>query len=51
MITVWPDDRIFIAMEYLPGGNLKERMALSLGPNEALDILVQLGRPWTSCTA
>jgi eukaryotic-like serine/threonine-protein kinase len=38
------DDHIFIAMEYLPGGNLKERMALGLGPNEALDILVQLGR-------
>jgi eukaryotic-like serine/threonine-protein kinase len=38
------DDHIFIAMEYLPGGNLKDRMALGLGPNEALDILVQLGR-------
>jgi hypothetical protein len=38
------DDHIFIAMEYLPGGNLKDRMSLGLGPNEALDILVQLGR-------
>jgi serine/threonine protein kinase len=38
------DDHIFIAMEYLPGGNLKDRMALGVGPNEALDILVQLGR-------
>ena len=38
------DDHIFIAMEYLPGGNLKDRMALGLGPHEALDILVQLGR-------
>jgi DNA-binding winged helix-turn-helix (wHTH) protein len=37
------DDHIFIAMEYLPGGNLKDRMSLGLGPNEALDILVQLG--------
>jgi eukaryotic-like serine/threonine-protein kinase len=38
------DDHIFIAMEYLPGGNLKDRMSLGVGPNEALDILVQLGR-------
>jgi serine/threonine protein kinase len=38
------DDHIFIAMEYLPGGNLKDRMMLGLGPNEALDVLVQLGR-------
>jgi len=38
------DDHIFIAMEYLPGGNLKDRMTLGVGPNEALDILVQLGR-------
>jgi len=38
------DDHIFIAMEYLPCGNLKDRMSLGLGPNEALDILVQLGR-------
>jgi predicted Ser/Thr protein kinase len=38
------DDHIFIAMEYLPGGNLKDRMSRGLGPNEALDILVQLGR-------
>ncbi len=38
------DDHIFIAMEYLQGGNLKDRMALGLAPNEALDILVQLGR-------
>lgn len=38
------DDHIFIAMEYLPGGNLKDRMARGIGPSEALDILVQLGR-------
>jgi len=38
------DDHIFIAMEYLPCGNLKDRMMLGLGPNEALDVLVQLGR-------
>lgn len=38
------DDHIFIAMEYLPGGNLKDRMSLGIGPNEALEILVQLGR-------
>jgi predicted Ser/Thr protein kinase len=38
------DDHIFIAMEYLQGGNLKDRMALGVAPQEALDILVQLGR-------
>jgi eukaryotic-like serine/threonine-protein kinase len=38
------DDHIFIAMEYLQGGNLKDRMALGLAPQEALDVLIQLGR-------
>ena len=38
------DDHIFIAMEYLQGGNLKDRMTLGLAPQEALDVLIQLGR-------
>jgi len=38
------DDHIFIAMEYLQGGNLKDRMAIGLAPQEALDVLIQLGR-------
>ena len=42
------DDHIFIAMEYLPGGNLKERMALGLTTKRSTSCS---WAAWTSCTA
>jgi serine/threonine-protein kinase PpkA len=38
------DDYLFVAMEYLPCGDLRERIKLGIKPYEALGILLQLAR-------
>ncbi len=38
------DDYLFVAMEHIQGGDLRERISLGIAPDEALDILQQLAR-------
>jgi serine/threonine protein kinase len=38
------DEYVFVAMEYIQGGDLRERISLGVTPAEALRILVELAR-------
>jgi eukaryotic-like serine/threonine-protein kinase len=38
------DDYLFVAMEYIEGGDLRERMSKGISPEQAMDILCQLAR-------
>ena len=40
----YTDDHIYIAMEYLPGGDLKKRLDAGVTPHQALEYVIAIGR-------
>lgn len=42
-IGVTDDNALYISMEYIKGGDLKSRIGIPMSPEEALDILVNIG--------
>ncbi len=43
-IGVTDDNALYISMEYIEGGDLKARMGIPMSPEEALDILIKIGK-------
>jgi serine/threonine-protein kinase PpkA len=42
-IGVTDDNALYISMEYIKGGDLKSRIGIPMSPEEALDILINIG--------
>ncbi|OGT75101.1 MAG: hypothetical protein A2W76_00665 [Gammaproteobacteria bacterium RIFCSPLOWO2_12_47_11] len=43
-IGVTDNNALYISMEYIKGGDLKARMGIPMSPEEALDILINIGK-------